>query len=200
MQMKSTDENTVWEPEEAYREARSANLRLLIVILLIIAAGTAWIMGIMVHQKRTGEVLLNASMTFEEADKLLRDSGYNPMGLSYRNGKKVLQTYDSRAVFSCLPAYSMLENNEENNQRILRLDHVFEEDGKHSMADPGEVFRKLKEGLTKQHGVPEEKADATDKYLQWERKDNGLILLGYLSPSMPVLCYIWTDSGSSLQT
>lgn len=198
--MKLKTENQTWDPETAYRESRAGNLRLLIAILLIIAVGAAWISGILAHQKRTGEVALNASMTFEEADRLLRDSGYNPMGLSYRNGKKVLQTYDSRALFSCLPAYSMLENNEENNQRILRLDHVFEEDGKHSMADPGEVFRKLKEGLTKQHGVPEEKSDAADKYLQWERKDNGLILLGYLSPSMPVLCYIWTDSGSSLQT
>ena len=147
--MKLKTENQIWDPETAYRESRAGNLRLLIAILVIIVVGAAWISGILAHQKRTGEVALNASMTFEEADRLLRDSGFNPMGLSYRNGKKVLQTYDSRAVFSCLPAYSMLENNEENNQRILRLDHVFEEDGKHSMADPGEVFRKLKEaGLT----------------------------------------------------
>lgn len=200
MQMKSTDENTVWEPEEAYREARSANLRLLIVILLIIAAGTAWIMGIMVHQKRTGEVLLNASMTFEEADRHLRNVGYDPMGLSYRNGKKSLQTYNSRWIFDCLPAYSMLETNEENNEKMLRLDHVFQEDGKHSMADPGEVFLKLKGDLSKQYGAPEEKSDATDKYLQWKRKDNGLILLGYLGQSMPALCYIWSDSNLSLQT
>ncbi len=198
--MKLKTENQIWDPETAYRESRAGNLRLLIAILVIIAIGAVWISGILTHQKRTGEVALNASMTFEEADRLLRDSGFNPMGLSYRNGKKSLQTYDSRAIFSCLPAYSMLESTEENNEKLLRLDHVFEENGKHSMADPGEVCRKLREELTKLHGAPEEKSDATDKYLQWKRKDNSLVLLGYMSQSMPVLCYIWTDSGSSLQT
>ena len=82
--MKLNAENQIWDPETAYRESRAGNLRLLIAILVIIVVGAAWISGILAHQKRTGEVALNASMTFEEADKLLRDSGYNPMGLSYR--------------------------------------------------------------------------------------------------------------------
>lgn len=197
--MKQNADNQIWDPERAYRESRSGNLRLLIALLVIIAIGAAWITGILAHQKRTGEVKLNASMTFEDADRLLRDSGYNPMGLSFRKGNKAIQTYDSRRVFSCLPVYSMLESEEENNEKMLRLDHVFMEDGKHSMADPGEICRTLRENLTKLHGAPEEKFDSDGKYLQWKTKDNGRILLGYMDQSMPVLCYIWTDSESSMQ-
>ena len=198
--MKQNTDNQIWDPERAYRESRSGNLRLLIAILVIIVIGAAWITGILAHQKRTGEVNLNASMTFEEADRQLRNAGYNPMGLIYRNGKKAIQTYDSRPVFSCLPAYSMLESAEENNEKMLRLDHVFQEDGKHSMADPGEICRTLRQDLTKLHGAPEEKYDSDGKYLQWKAKDNGRILLGYIDQSMPVLCYIWTDSEIALQT
>ena len=62
--MKLKTENQIWDPETAYRESRAGNLRLLIAILVIIAIGAVWISGILTHQKRTGEVALNASMTF----------------------------------------------------------------------------------------------------------------------------------------
>ena len=62
--MKPDIENTVWDPEESYRQARSSGLRLLTVILLIIAAGAACLYLSLEHKKKTGEAELRASMSF----------------------------------------------------------------------------------------------------------------------------------------
>lgn len=192
--MKMNEENQVWDPVKADRQARLSNLRLIAVILVIIALGGAWILGSAEYKKRTGEVELNAFMTFEEADKQLLEAGYYPMGESYRGRNRVIRTYEGRKVFGLMPVYSALET-EEGNGRRLRLSHLFEESGRHAMADQGEICRQLKKELTRRYGTPEEKNDVEGKYWQWNRGDHGLVMLGYMMESMPVLCYVWTDSG-----
>ena len=44
------------------------------------------------------------------------------------------------------------------------------------------------------YGAPEELNSTGDKYLQWKRKDQGIVLLGYMADSNLILCYVWTDS------
>ena len=197
--MKPDIENAVWDPEESYQQARSSGLRLLTVILLIIAAGAACLYLSLEHKKKTGEAELRASMSFEEADRTLQQSGYIPLDRIRRNGSQTYRTYDSRILFGCVPAYSMLVAEEQESEKQLQLTHVFEESGKHGMADPGEIFLKLKEELTKLYGTPEEQRGDSVKYWQWRRKDGSLILLGYVAQSMPLLYYLWTDSGLSAQ-
>ena len=192
--MKPNEEYVAWDPEKAYRQAGAGTFRLIAVILVILAFGGIWIMGALENQKKTGEVALNTSMAFEEADSLLLDSGYTPLGRIHRSGSSTIRSYDSRILFGCLPAYSTLDTAEGKAENWIRLSHIFEEGGTHSLADPGDICRKLTDSLTGIYGAPEELNSTGDKYLQWKRKDQGIVLLGYMADSNLILCYVWTDS------
>ena len=192
--MRPDEENAVWDPEKADRQAKIRNLRLLAVILLIVAAGGICLRLVTEHKKRTGEVALSASMTYAEADQTLRESGFIPMGLTYRSGSRALQTYDSRVVFGCMPVYSTLEGETLNGEKRLRLSHIFEEYGDHDAENPGETYEKLLKELTKLYGAPEELNDIGWDYCRWTRKDGSRVLLGYMAESVPLLCYDWTDN------
>ena len=195
--MKPNEESSRWDPEQADRQARLSNFRLLAIILLIAALGGAWLMLSAAYQKKTGEVQLNASMTFEEADRALLDAGFRPMSESHRQGNTAFRTYDSREVFGFMPVYSTLETSGHESEKWLRLSHVFEESGNHAAADPGEICRKLTEDLTRQYGSPKEISNAGEKYWQWEREDRSVISLGYIMQSVPMLSYLWTVVGPS---
>ena len=139
--MKPNEEYVAWDPEKAYRQAGAGTFRLIAVILVILFFGGIWIMGALENQKKTGEVALNTSMAFEEADSLLLDSGYTPLGRIHRSGSSTIRSYDSRILFGCLPAYSTLDTAEGKAENWIRLSHIFEEGGTHSLADPGDICR-----------------------------------------------------------
>lgn len=195
--MKPIEENSRWDPEQADRQARLSNLRLLAIIVLIAGLGVAWYLASSAYQKRTGEVQLNASMTFEEADRALLEAGFRPMSESRRQGNTSFRTYDSREVFGFMPVYSTLETSGRESEKWLRLSHVFEESGNHAAADPGEICRNLIEDLTRQYGTPKEINSVAGKSWQWERQDRSVISLGYIMQSVPMLSYLWTAVGPS---
>jgi hypothetical protein len=193
--MKPYEEGAVWNPEQADREAKIRSLRLFAVILLIAALGAVWIYTVSEQKKRTGEVDLSASLSFEEADQKLRSAGFTPLDEGYTHGSETLQTYYGRRVFGVMPVYSALESGLRENETYLRLSHIFEEDQLSSPSRPGEIFQELMKNLTKLYGAPQEISAADGPYWQWTRRDRSLVQLGYLTLSSPMLCYTWAERG-----
>ena len=91
--MKPEEENqSVWNPEEAYRTSRAGGIRLLLLILAIAAAGALFIFR--QAGQPADDLVLEASTTFEEADEILREAGWKPQGEIHRNGNETVRFYE----------------------------------------------------------------------------------------------------------
>lgn len=194
--MKANEENSVWNPEEAYRTSRAGGIRLLLLILLIAAIGAFFIFR--QNRQPADDLVLEASTSFEEADEILRDAGWRPTGEIKRNGDETVCFYEGRSVFGCEAVYASLQERRTGRGRELRLGYFFEESEKSGMADPGPVFLRLRDSLNKLYGSPEEPGSGSTRYLQWQQSKEGTIVLGYMMQSEPVLFYTWTEGVSSL--
>ena len=180
----------VWDPEKAYARERRGRLRLLLFILLVIAAGAVWILSVQQDTGSMGDVPLKGSMTFEEADQKMREAGYEPYGAARYQGNIQSQEYGEREVCGCSSFLSVLEA-EEGKDGGLRIGHAFLEQAGHSSENPGEIYNRLKKELTKRMGTPKTVEEAGTSYCQWNRSDRSCAILGYLWESYPVLFFIY---------
>ena len=195
--MKPEEENqSVWNPEEAYRTSRAGGIRLLLLILAIAAAGALFIFR--QAGQPADDLVLDASTTFEEADEILREAGWKPQGEIHRNGNETVRFYEGKGVFGCEPIYAVLQEENADGARELRLGYLFEESEKSGAEDPGEVYLRLRESLNRLYGSAAETKSGSPRYLQWKQSEEGTVILGYAAQSEPILLYTWTESGKSL--
>lgn len=182
-----------WDPESAYRRSGSARLITFIAVLLIAAAVLlVW------SQKATeasGDIEIKSSMSFEEADQYLQNSGYVPGGEIYSRGSQKTRTYgESPKVFGLIPFSCTLDcfNGTETGFRLV---YSFFEDSskeKYTITDPGPVLIRIRDNLNKLYGEPLLiNEESSLPHMQWKRANGDIILLGYLTADTPALVYLY---------
>ena len=192
---KQQEEDYRWDPESAY--AKSGSRRLIAFILLVIAAGAAAILYFQNRQQRFGEVELNPSMRFEEADRKMQEAGYIPVFKAEKHGNTITRYYEGRSVLGLVPAFTVLEHME-GKEGGFRVGHSFEDAVGSASENPGQVYLHLKKELTALFGEPETRTEATGSYLVWSRKTSGPVLLGYIADGIPMLYFIYYNTPNSL--
>ena len=192
---KRQEEDYRWDPESAY--AKSGSRRLIAFILLVIAAGAAAILYFQNKQQNFGEVELNPSMRFEEADRKMQEAGYIPVFKAEKHGSITTRYYEGRSVLGQVPAFTVLEH-VEGKEGGFRVGHSFEDAEGSSSENPGQVYLHLEKELAALFGGPETRTEATGPYLVWPRKNSGPVLLGYMADGIPMLYFIYYNTPNSL--
>ena len=192
---KRQEEDYRWDPESAYAKSGSRRLIAFILAVIILGAAAIWIMQS--RQETLGEVELNASMRFEEADRKMQEAGYRPVFRAEKHGNITSRYYEGKSVLGLLPAFSVLEyiDGEESG---FRIGHSFEDEKGSSAEKPGKVYLHLKKELTALLGEPETRSDVTGSYLAWPRKNSREVLLWYMADGMPMLYFLYEKPLSSL--
>ena len=181
-------EEAKWDPESAYN--KSGSFRLIAFILLVLVFGAAALFLARGKQEDPGFIDLDPSMTFEQADRKMLDSGYDPESEIYRFGTMQYRYYcNGPAVFRFVPASTALEHVDDKDGGGLGLIHSFAESGDTSYDHPGEVFLTLKDRLTGALGEPDAHTDGREPFLYWVVNDHVSALLGYMAESVPTLYY-----------
>ena len=192
---KRQEEDYRWDPESAYAKSGSRRLIAFILAVIILGAAAIWIMQS--RQETLGEVELNASMRFEEADRKMQQAGYVPVFKAEKHGNTTTRYYEGRPVLGRMPAFTVLEHTE-GETGGFRIFHSFEDERGSSAENPGPVYRHLKKELTALLGEPETRTDITGTYLVWSRKNSSRVLLGYMADGMPMLYFLYEKPLSSL--
>ncbi len=192
------DTENRWDPESAYRRERSSSVRLIAFILLVAAVGAVLLFWTQKKRANAGDVDLNASMSFAQADKKMQDAGYVSFGNPETFGNTTVQYYGtSPRVFGMGADVSALDVTD-GNGGMVRICHFFTEDNSwtdqvFSMDNPGEVFRYMKQNLVGIYGEPEFVQESTGiSYLCWARGGGSRVILGYLQDCMPALYYVYS--------
>ena len=170
------DAGAVWNPEEAY--ARGKGGAILITLLAVIAIVAAVFLVMSASDRRGREIpsgFFNG-MSFSEADRIMKESGFSPTKSSYGSSGIVHQEYSSRQVLERKTLYTALTVSENERDSYVAVCHYFQDTEGTSPGNPGDAFRGLKEKLTRMYGEPEE--DQSFQGYYWFQDDR-ILILGY---------------------
>ena len=170
------DAGAVWNPEEAY--ARRKGWVILVTIMAVFMI-TAAVFIVAFGSDRKGREMPAGffnGMSFSEADRRMKDTGFSPTESSYGSNGMIHQEYGSHSVLGEKTLYTALTVSEKETDSYVVVCHYFQDKEGASAGNPGDMFRSLKEKLTRMYGEPEE--DQAFMACYWVQDDSFLIL-GY---------------------
>ena len=163
-----------------------------VFILIACFAWMAYDLCTQRHEALPGEVILNGSMSFEKADKKLKDAGFKPMGVSRRYKDILNEYYEGMDICGYTTEYSYLSIDTTRESGNLQIVHVFKDTKESSAENPGEICRTVKEELTRRIGEePMEGTDDNGRFWCWPLKGSAKALLVYVGKENLLLSYVY---------
>lgn len=176
------------------RKRGRTNLRVIIFVLAVVILGGALIRNETQETERKvaldGEVLLNGDISFEEADKKLREAGFVPMEGSVSQEETQAQGYEGREVYGHKATLSVLGHTavgEKSN--MLAIMHYFLEDSSANREHPGKSFTDVRGKLTQSLGTEPKEEEG---FLYWDLKGRSSVMMGYVQEGFWMLVYGYT--------
>ena len=143
--------------------------KIAIVILIVVAAlwgYSEWI-SIRRVQALPGEVILKATMTFEEADSKVREAGNIPKAEAYTKGADTYRDYEGGEAFGYKTWGSMLGLVKSNRRYFFYDLYILEESKNYNQDNPGEVFDTIREELTSKVGRAPRETESLSSRKTW---------------------------------
>ena len=176
------------------RKRGRTNLRVIIFVLAVVILGGALVRNETQETERKvaldGEVLLNGDISFEEADKKLREAGFVPMDGNIFQLDGQIQDYEGREVYGHKATLSVLGYTavgEKSN--MLAIMHYFLEDSSANREHPGKSFTDVREKLTQSLGKEPKEEEG---FLFWELKGRSSVMMGYVQDGLWMLVYAYS--------
>ena len=171
-----------------------------IIAIIIIVAAAAWGIGAWMEARHVpalpGEVILKGNMSFEEADRKVREAGYIPRGeFTQDEEENHGQAYESVEAFGYKTKGSVLGVEESGGYRYVLFFLYFDESSKeYKTGNPGKVFNDILNELTGRIGADPVVTNETSfgNRWCWDLKGKTTVNLCYVADGVVCVNYCYS--------
>ena len=140
-----------------------------------------------------GEVILKATMAFEEADSKVQEAGNIPKDEVYTKGVDTYRNYEGGEAFGYKTWGSMLGHVKSSGNYFFYDLYILEESKQYNQDNPGEVFHTIQEELTNQTGKVSKEVESLSgrKTWSWNLEGKTEVGLFYTQDGVVTVRYVY---------